>query len=133
MRIMLDSNVIISAGLFPGKYNTEITLKIAENYKIVLSTRIIDELHDVVKEKFPEKSAALERFLERLNCEISHTPSDISNDAFPVVRDIKDYQILASAIIADVDVFVTNDKDFEGLDLDRPEILTVSDFEKKYL
>jgi hypothetical protein len=45
----------------------------------------------------------------------------------------KDYPILASAIIADVDVFITGDKDFGGLDLERPEMMSISDFEEKYL
>jgi len=32
-----------------------------------------------------------------------------------------------------VDVFITGDKDFGGLDLERPEIMTITAFEQKYL
>lgn len=40
---------------------------------------------------------------------------------------------MVSAIIADVDVLITGDKDFEGIDLERPEIMTIKEFEEKYL
>jgi predicted nucleic acid-binding protein len=49
------------------------------------------------------------------------------------VRDTKDNPILASAIFADVDVLVTGDRDFEGLDIERPEILTIGVFTEKYI
>lgn len=61
------------------------------------------------------------------------TPTEIDKDIYPKIRDKKDYPILASAIIADVDVFITGDKDFGGLDLERPEIMTITAFEQKYL
>ena len=76
---------------------------------------------------------AVEKFLERLSYEVAEAPAEIDEDIYPKVRDKKDYPILASAVIADVDVFITGDKDFGGLDLERPEIMTISEFETKYL
>jgi len=133
MRVMLDTNLLISAGIFAGKRITTLTLKIADEHTIVLSSRIIDELHAVMNMKFPKKIFVLERFLKRLSYEIAYTPTEIDEDIYPKIRDKKDYPILASAIIADVDVFITGDKDFGGLDLERPEIMTISEFEAKYL
>jgi len=130
---MLDTNLLISAGIFTGKRTTELTLEIADKYTIVLSNRIIDELRAVMKTKFPNKQSALDRFLKRLSYVIAYTPTEIDEDVYPKIRDKKDYPILASAMIADVDVFITGDKDFGGLELERPEIMTISDFEKKYL
>ena len=43
-----------------------------------------------------------------------------------------DYIILHTAIIEDVDVFITGDKDFFEVIIDRPEIMSVSDFLNKY-
>lgn len=40
---------------------------------------------------------------------------------------------MASAIIADVDVFITGDKDFAAIDIERPEIMTISEFKGKYM
>jgi len=71
--------------------------------------------------------------LRRFNFEMSFTPNEIDPDIYPKVRDKKDYPILASAIIAEVDVFITGDKDFSVLDLDNPEIMTISEFANKYL
>lgn len=133
MRVTLDTNLLISAGIFAGKHTTALTLRIAEEHTLVLSSRIIDELWGVMDIKFPDKKSALERFLKQLSYEIAYTPSEIDTDIYPKIRDKKDYPILASAIIADVDVFITGDKDFGGLDLERPEIMTISEFEQKYL
>ena len=133
MTVMLDTNVLISAGVFAGKHLSEATIQIADAHRVVLSSRIIDELWTVVELKFPHKKAALESFLKRLSYEIAYTPNEIDSEIYPKIRDKKDYPILASAIIADVDAFITGDKDFGGLDLERPEILTISEFEQKYL
>ena len=51
---------------------------------------------------------------------------------FPSVRDQKDSPILATAILENVDVFVTGDKDFLVLDLKTPQILTMSEFLEQY-
>jgi putative PIN family toxin of toxin-antitoxin system len=130
---MFDTNILISAGIFASKRTSALTLRIADEHSILLSSRIIDELWEVVEIKFPDKKASLERFLTRLSFEITYTPTEIDEDIYPKIRDKKDYPILASAIIADVDVFITGDKDFNGLDLERPEIMTISDFAEKYL
>jgi putative PIN family toxin of toxin-antitoxin system len=128
-----DTNILVSAGLFAGKRTSSITLRIADEYSVILSSRIIDELRAVIKFKFPDRKSALERFLARLSYEIAYTPAEIDEGIYPKIRDKKDYPILASAIIADVDVFITGDKDFGGLDLERSEIMTISEFEAKYL
>jgi len=39
---------------------------------------------------------------------------------------------LATAILERIDVFVTGDKDFLVLDVDMPEILTMSEFLQRY-
>jgi putative PIN family toxin of toxin-antitoxin system len=133
MKVMLDTNIIISAGLFGGGQLSETTIKIAENFDLVLSSAIIEELWRVMSLKFPQKKTALEHFLKRLNYDISYTPTEIDTDIYPKIRDKKDYNILASAMIADVDVFITGDNDFSSVDIERPEIMKISEFTKKYL
>ena len=132
MRVMLDTNIIVSAGVFGGAWSSAVVLSIADKHSLVLSSAIIDELREVVAQKFPNKTSVLEQFLQRLSYEIAYTPTDIDDGLYPKVRDKKDYPILASAIIADVDVFITNDKDFDPVDIDRPEIMTPLAFQQKY-
>ena len=45
----------------------------------------------------------------------------------------KDYPVLYSAITDGVDIFVTGDSDFAGIDLEHPEIITPAGFLEKYV
>ncbi len=133
MRIMFDTNILISAGVFAGKRLTKLAVQISDEHTVVLSSRIVDEMWAVIKQKFPERAPILEAFLKHLSFEMAYTPKEIDPDIFPKIRDPKDYPILASAIIADVDVFITGDKDFAGLDVERPTIMTIAEFAESYL
>ena len=66
-------------------------------------------------------------FIE-LPFQLIYTPRNINFDEFPSVRDQKDSPILATALIEDIDIFITGDKDFLVLEIDRPEIMTMKDF-----
>ena len=45
-----------------------------------------------------------------------------------VIRDAKEQPILNAAIIADVDIILTGDKDFLCLDIEKPKCMTINDF-----
>ena len=132
MTVMLDTNILISSILFQSSHFTQATMQISEDYQLVLSTCIIEELWDVVKRKFPDRKVVVDEFLKRLSYTMAYTPAEIDKTIYPKIRDEKDYPILASAIIADVDVFITGDKDFAGLDLERPEVMTLAEFVQRY-
>lgn len=51
---------------------------------------------------------------------------------FPSVGDEKDSPILATALLENVDVFITGDKDFLVLDIEIPDILSMAEFLEKY-
>lgn len=130
--IMFDTNIIISAGIYGSTKLANLVNDISEEYEIVLSTAIIDELRRVIAKKWPKEELKLENFLNKLGFELINTPT-ILGDNYPKIRDVKDYPILASAIIGDVDVFITGDKDFKAINIERPEIMTISEFEEEYL
>ena len=44
------------------------------------------------------------------------------------MRIMLDTNILATALIEDIDIFITGDKYFLVLEIDRPEIMTMKDF-----
>ena len=46
--------------------------------------------------------------------------------------DVDDEKVLYSAIIADVDILLTGDKDFSDIEIEKPEILTPGAFLEKY-
>jgi len=133
MIIMLDTNILISAGIFSGSRLAELTKRIAVNFTIILSSQIIEEFRIVVSLKFPHKKEALETFIRNLHFETVLAQSEIDPDIYPKIRDKKDYPILASAILADVDVFITGDKDFTVMDIKKPKIMTMEEFAVRYL
>jgi predicted nucleic acid-binding protein len=52
---------------------------------------------------------------------------------YPKVRDPKDIPVLAFAIEGQADIFLTGDKDFEDIKLDKPRIMTPKEFEAEFL
>ncbi|QNB47662.1 putative toxin-antitoxin system toxin component, PIN family [Thermanaerosceptrum fracticalcis] len=128
MRIMIDTNVLISAILFPGSSPTITLQKVIEKHNLVLCSHIIDEVHIVFERKFPEKIKNLERFLSKLSYELVYTPLDIEMNKYPQIRDNGDLPILVSAILADVDIIITGDKDFQSIEIEKPIVLTPREF-----
>ena len=132
MKIMLDTNTLISAAVFGGKL-LEIVSNINTKNEIVLCSAIVDEFFIVVNEKFPKRRSVAEKFIRELNYTLFQTPPKIKDGAFPSIRDKKDYPILASAIIADVDILITGDLDFENIPIKKPEILKPREYAEKYM
>lgn len=130
MRIMLDTNVLISMMIFKS-FNAVID-KITQKHSIVLCSYVIDELHEVIERKFPNKQKDIEKFLMKLPFELVYTPKMIEEHDLFKIRDVDDEKVLYSAIIADVDILLTGDKDFSDIEIEKPEILTPSAFLEKY-
>ena len=130
MRIMLDTNIFISAALFP-RGRTAMALQKALNppYEPVVCDYVIDELHRKFHEKFPNKLTELDAFLYIIqgNMEIVPTPEEV-NPAEAKIRDAKDRPILRSALNAHADLFLTRDKDFLESSVVEPRIIGVADF-----
>lgn len=131
MRIMLDTNVLLSALLFPGERMNRMMQCIFEEHRLVLSSFVIDELLYVVKRKFPGKEGVIDQLLSSMGYELVYTPSNMEPGLFSI-RDGKDYPVLYTAILDDVDVLITGDKDFSGIAIERPEILTPAQFIETY-
>lgn len=132
MRIMLDTNVLISAFIFKSKVINKVIETILIENRLVLSSFIIDELKQVVLKKFQGKQDELDVFLTELPYELVYTP-DIMDEGLFEIRDKMDYPVLYTAIIEDVDILITGDKDFSDVEIEKPEILTPSKFADKYI
>ncbi|MCL2087454.1 MAG: putative toxin-antitoxin system toxin component, PIN family [Oscillospiraceae bacterium] len=132
MRIMIDTNVLISAFVLSSPHLIQMVEKITEQHTIVLSTYVIDELKRVTMRKFPKKYDLLESFIRKLPFELVYTPEKIDKTKYPEIRDLKDLPILVSALIEDVDVLISGDTDFALIGIGHPEIMTPRDFVKKY-
>jgi len=127
---MLDTNVLISMLVFES-FNAVID-KITQKHSIVLCSYVIDELHEVIERKFPDRQKDIEKFLMKLPFELVYTPKTIEEHDLFKIRDVDDEKVLYSAIIADVDILLTGDKDFSDIEIEKPEILTPGAFLEKY-
>lgn len=133
MRIMLDTNVLLSALIFHSQTLWRMMEQITLSHHLVLSSYVIDECYAVVKRKKPALVSALDRFFEALPFEMIHTPETLPEHSWFTIRDVKDEKVLYSAISADVDILITGDKDFSVIDIDKPEIMTPKQFVETYL
>jgi putative PIN family toxin of toxin-antitoxin system len=128
---MLDTNVLLSALLFPSQRMNVLIERIVSKYQLVLSSFIIEELMEVICLKFPDKESVVDFLLQQLPYEYVVTPQFPEPGLFSI-RDETDYPVLYSAIVEDVDVFVSGDKDFTGLGLKKPDVVTPAEFLEKY-
>ncbi len=130
MRIMLDTNVLLSAILFPSERMNRMMRCIFEEHRLVLSSFIVEELGYVIQRKFPTKAAAVDQMLAAMSYELVYTPRVMDETLFEI-RDPKDYPVLYTAIIEDVDILITGDKDFAEIQVERPEICTPAEFMRR--
>lgn len=131
MRVMLDTNVLLSVLLFPGERMNRMMQYIFKEHHLVLSSFVIDELFFVVHRKFPAKEKVVDQLLSSMNYELVYTPAEMETGLFEI-RDEKDYPVLYTAIVEDVDILITGDKDFAEVAMERPEILTPAGFTERY-
>lgn len=131
MRIMLDTNILISAFIFKSKKMNELIEVLSNEHKIVICSYCVDEIKELIKRKFKVDKKALEKFLETFPFELVYSPTQLEEKKFEI-RDEKDYIILYTAIIENVDMLITGDKDFKDVKIERPEILTCTEFLEKY-
>jgi putative PIN family toxin of toxin-antitoxin system len=129
---MLDTNILVSAIVFTGEPIKNLIKQLSDNYSIVLCSYVIDELHDVISEKFPLKADAIEQFLHELPFELVYTPQTLPSSYNYDLRDKKDDKVLYSAILSDVDILITGDNGFFEIEIEKPEILKPFDFVKFY-
>ena len=132
MRIMLDTNILISAFVFRSKKIYAVIDYIVAFHELVLPSYVVDELKDVVGRKFPNRVGELDSFLTTLSFTLAYTPNQLPKGLFEI-RDISDAPILYTAIIEGIDVLLTGDKDFDDVEVDMPDIMTVAEFEKGYM
>ena len=124
MKVMADTNVIISALLFPDSLPAKVLLHIASNHDLVLCDHIVTEIRDVISLKRPDLLSDLEVLLAQLSYELIIAPQDSSR----LIQDPKDQPILNAAILAGVDVLVSGDKHFLKLDLESLRTMAPAEF-----
>ncbi|MBQ7647378.1 MAG: putative toxin-antitoxin system toxin component, PIN family [Clostridia bacterium] len=124
MRILVDTNILFSALLFPGSNPAKALLHIAENHEIVLCDQNLSEFRNILERKAPQYLADAEVFIAELAYELIPAV----DHAEKLIRDAKDQPILNAAVLYDVDMILTGDKDFLSLNLERPQCVTATEY-----
>jgi len=124
LKILIDTNILISAMLYPGSIPAKAMRHAADNYDLVLCDHNIAEFRRVAKDKFSRMQPDIDQFLTELSYELIFTPETPQKN----MSDPKDEPILNAAIIADVDVIISGDKHFLSLDMERPIVLTAASY-----
>lgn len=101
--------------------------EIARHHEMLVSTRVIGELREVVARKWPDRAPALEELVQAAGWEVVVTPEEPAG-GLSDIRDPDDRPVLYSAVVADADVLVTGGKDFAGVGVERPETLTPAEY-----
>lgn len=127
MRVLIDTNILISALLFPSSVPARALLRAVNEDELVLCDQNIAELREVLRRKAPARLADAEVLLAELSYEL--IPAVVNTQK--TIRDEKDQPILNAAVLYEVDAVVTGDKDFLSLGLARPRCLTAAQYLRK--
>lgn len=124
MRILVDTNILFSAILFPRSKPAIALFHVVKYHNMILCDRNIYELRDILSRKAPHMLADAEVLLAELAYEL--IPAAYHTEK--LIRDANDQPILNAAIVSDVDIILTGDKDFLSLDMERPQTMTATEF-----
>ena len=130
MRILVDTNILISAALNPNGTPYKAFLK-AVTYpnKGIICDQNIEELRRIFNRKFPQKISLLEHFLSiaLMAMEVVSTPNEeLEEESY--IRDVADRPILRVALNAKADILLTGGKDFLESGVTNPKIMTAAEF-----
>ena len=130
MKVMIDTNIIISAALFPnGRAAQAFEKALCPPYQPLICDYIVDELHRKFRTKFPDRVTELEAFLFNALPYLHVVKTPVEETRMEnAIRDPKDRPILRAALDAHADLLLTGDKDFLESAVVNPKIVSVADF-----
>ena len=108
MKVVFDTNILVSALVFPGGRGEAALQRIVEEKdQLLLSKPILDELLGILGRKFARDAEALSHaavFLTELSLPVK------PRQRLRVVKDDPDNRILECAVAGDAGIIVTGDK-----------------------
>lgn len=123
-RVVVDSNVWISALVFGGAPRRVFETIVQDGLCLVVSAEILTEIRRVVTAKFPDFAEDVEALLNVLHDLMETVP--LGSITVEVARDPDDDRVLETAILGGATVVVSGDKDllalgrYEGVGIVRP-------------
>jgi len=124
VRIVLDTNILVSAIGFGGKPRTILEMALEKKVKGITSSILLAELEDVIVKKFPELEKDLEHILQRSRRKFRIVKP---KDSITVTTDEPDNRVLEAAVTGDCEYIITGDKEllalgsFKGIQIVTPQ------------
>ena len=113
VRVMLDTSVLLSGVIWPRWPYEVLQHAIRGDYRLVMAPLLLAEARRKYQERFPAHAADFEAFLASVPYDLAANPTaEDVRDNQSLMRDSNDVPIALAAIQADVDYFVSEDRDF---------------------
>lgn len=126
VRIILDTNIIISAIGFGGKPRNILKLILDKKIWAFTSSILLAELEDVINKKFPELSENFERTNKQIRKKFKIVRPKKS---LHIVNDEDDNRVLEAAVEGECNYIITGDKELLNLgSFKEIKILTADQF-----
>ena len=132
MKIFLDTNILISAMVWPNSTPAKAFFKATSYPNIgIICELTVEEMRKTFNKKFPKLIPDIEGFLFDSMFSVIFVPVPLEPCyAEQNIRDPKDRPILRAAINSGADFLLTGDKDFLESDVYPPSIVSASEFLK---
>ena len=108
LRLVLDSNVLISAFYWEGNERSLLRECRIGKYKLVTSSFILEEVERVLKEKFDEEEHLVRSYIREVFkfSELVVTPGRLN----VITEDPSDNNVLETAVVGKANYLITGDK-----------------------
>jgi hypothetical protein len=111
LRVAIDANILIAGVRLPRWPYEVMQSALAGYFDLLLPTQVIEEAARHLPH--PARAAALDAFLRASDYqELPMSPPERVRDNLSLVRSAKDVPIALALLDAEVDIFVTSDRDF---------------------
>jgi putative PIN family toxin of toxin-antitoxin system len=122
MRILIDTNVLVSAFVFGGKAGTLMNMLFESSHKLLVSDYVDAEFKAILEMKWKEKSEKVYSLYHKLPFVFCvSSPMPMGN-----LRDAKDIPVLSDALFHHADMILSGDKDFIEAEIERPLVFSPS-------
>ena len=108
VRVVIDTNILISAIGFGGKPRQILTLLLDKKIKVVISPILLAEFREVIHKKFPYLIKELLIIENKFTKIMVHVHP---KESLTIVRDIDDNRVLEAAVEGNCHYIITGDKD----------------------
>lgn len=120
MRIMLDTNVLISAFIFGGRAGRLLQKLLESEHELYVSDYVDKEFKAKLETKWPNKAQRVYELFHVMDFHFCNS----TKEKLGSLRDEKDVPILSDALYHNMDIILTGDKDFLETNLTQPLIFS---------